>query len=261
MNVLNVDGDSILYRGCFACERTLYIVQGPSLEKTFDSKKALDAYLGALPSRDNLELFKHGDLKPLEYALGTMKSMLNKIKGDLEASELHIYLTGGKCFRYKLAKTYPYKGNREKTHKPHWLPEAVEYLKKYWNAEICTDIEADDALGINQTDRTVLVSPDKDLDQIPGWHYNNITENLYHVDDITAAYCLWSQMLTGDKTDNIHGIDGIGPVRVRALLEDLKTESAMRDRVFSMYMEHFEEKASERFNENLGLLTVLRKKL
>ena len=51
-----------------------------------------------------------------------------------------------------------------------------EYLVKEYKAEVCDGQEADDALGINQTDQTIICTIDKDLLMIPGQHYNFVKE-------------------------------------------------------------------------------------
>lgn len=255
---VNIDGDWALFRGCFACEKSIYTLVVPGLLPIiFESKRDLNTHIKE-NKIEEYEIIKESDLKPVEYALGTIKSMLELVVDKLNPRSVNVYLTGPDNFRYKVARTHPYKGNREKTQRPHWQDEATDYLVRRWDAKVITGMEADDALGINQTDTSVLVSPDKDLDQVPGWHYNPVKEEKYHVDDIQAATNFWRQMLTGDATDNIHGLDGIGPTRAGNLLAGLRTESSMRQRVWDMYMEAFDEQASERFNENYALLRILR---
>ncbi len=261
MQQLNIDGDYVLFRGCFACEKSLYIVQHEGMvDHRFDTKKEVNEFIET-NGLENPTILKTSNLQPLEYALGTMRSMLDKIMEDLKSTKHSVYLTGKNCFRYKLAKTFPYKGNREKTQRPHWLPEATEYLKEKWKAQVMDGMEADDALSMNQTDNSICVSPDKDLDQIDGWHYNPTKEELYYVDSFQAAKCFWTQMLVGDKTDNIYGILGIGPVRAAQLLADLNSDDRMRQRVWDMYVESFGSRAAERFDENMGLLKLLREKI
>jgi hypothetical protein len=256
---VNVDADWALFRGCFACEKSIYTIKTLAGNTKFDSRKELDEYLKKTPHEDGMyEIIKESDLQPLAYALGTIRSMLSLICERFGTRSPVLYLSGPNNFRYNLAKSYPYKGNREKTQRPHWSKEATEYLCNQWGAQIVDGMEADDALGISQTDTSILVSPDKDLDQIPGWHYNPTKEEKYYVDDFTAEYNFWKQMLTGDTTDNIFGIPNVGAVRAAALLDGFTSVTQLRQRVWDMYQEKFEEKAADRFNENYGLLRILR---
>ena len=110
---------------------------------------------------------------------------------------------------------YPdYKANRDPTHKPHWFKEIDEFLFNRHNAVYSEEgDEADDAMGILQSTDTsnyVIATIDKDLDCIPGWHYNfskNRKENgLYWVDEEEANRCFYKQILTGDTSDNIPGM-------------------------------------------------------
>lgn len=74
-------------------------------------------------------------------------------------------------------------------------------------------MEADDGLAIAQTYfnsigvHSVIVSEDKDLLQVTGWHYNtNKSLEPMYVDDAKGHEYLWRQVITGDKTDNIPGV-------------------------------------------------------
>src|SRR5690606_40069763 len=66
----------------------------------------------------------------------------------------------------------------------------------------------------------------KDLDQIPGRHFNWVTGEDYDVGERAAEFYLMKQMLTGDVADNIPGIPGMGEKKAFALLsetEDLRS--------------------------------------
>lgn len=261
MSTVNVDGDWALFRGCFSCEKSVYtLIRDGNVPIKFESKAELNKYVDQEGLKE-YEIRKEADLQPFEYAAGTIKSMLNLVKERLNADTLNIYLTGNGNFRYKVAKTAPYKGNRIKSQRPHWYEEAKEYMVKYWNAQVVDGMEADDALGINQTDASILVSPDKDLDQIPGWHYNPVKENKYNVDEFTAYYNFCVQMLVGDASDNIKGLDGIGPVRAASILDGITGKESLRLQVLDAYLDAYKtEQGLERYKENYKLLHILRDK-
>jgi DNA polymerase-1 len=65
----------------------------------------------------------------------------------------------------------------------------------------------------------VVCSIDKDLKQIQGSHYDYKHERLTQVSATEAAFLLFKQTLMGDRTDNIPGIPGIGPVKAEKMLE------------------------------------------
>jgi len=76
-------------------------------------------------------------------------------------------------------------------------------------------MEADDACGINQTDKTIICSRDKDLKMIPGWHYGWPAGNQKEfgpkfITEVEALRNFYRQMLTGDPVDNIPGLWNVG---------------------------------------------------
>ena len=69
---------------------------------------------------------------------------------------------------------------------------------------------------------------DKDLLQIPGNHYNFNKKTHRFVSDDEAHKLLMIQCLTGDRTDNIPGIKGIGPKKAEKILEGVNTDVMWR---------------------------------
>jgi hypothetical protein len=170
------------------------------------------------------------------------------------------YLSGPNNFRLKIDPEY--KANRKDSPKPYHYEFITNYLIECHDAVVTDGIEADDALAIQylkDPENQILASIDKDLNQIPGWHWDIVKENLYHVDEIEAARSLYSQMLQGDRTDNITGIRGIGPVKADKLVQGCSSEDEMSDLVFRMYRDEFgEAHAVAMYNKNWALLRMLR---
>ena len=149
------------------------------------------------------------------------------------------FLTGSGNYRYDIAKTQPYKGNR-KADKPKHYDLLREYLIKAWGCELIEGQEADDAIGIMASENEdkesfVIMSIDKDLDMIEGWHYNFVKDNKYFIEPFEALKRFYSQILTGDKVDNIPGIKGIGPAKSAKILKDCKTEQELFKAVLEAY--------------------------
>ena len=71
-------------------------------------------------------------------------------------------------------------------------------------------LEADDAMGIYATKLTgnIIVSPDKDMKQIPGKLYN--LEDTITITPEEGAKWHLIQTLAGDQTDGYSGVPGIG---------------------------------------------------
>lgn len=181
----------------------------------------------------------------LHFALGNVKECLAKFAEMFDGSKMRVFLTGDGNFREQVATLLPYKGNRDDLHKPKYYKEIKQYMIHNWNAEVIHGQEADDALAITQyqtkDDSTVIISIDKDLDQIPGWHYNFVKEELYYLDEEFADTRLFFQMLTGDRTDNIPGIRGIGDVKAKKIIyEDCRGDvDKMRDAVKALYQKEY----------------------
>ena len=164
-----------------------------------------------------------------------------------------LHLTGKRNFRDEIAVTRPYKGNRKGTKKPTHYQAIRDYLAWSWDATIWDGMEADDAVAIEATelgDKGVIVSLDKDLDQVVGHHFNFAKGLHYYVDEETAKFNFYKQFLTGDAVDNIEGVRGIGDKRATKLLEG-KTEIEMWEIIVDLLGE-------ERAIENGHLLYMLR---
>ena len=96
-----------------------------------------------------------------------------------------VYLTGKGNFRHDIAVTEPYKGNRKEKEKPVHLEAIRQYLIKDWNAVVSEGEEADDLIAIDATaiPDSIIVSLDKDFNQVPGKHYNFNKQDLYNVSE------------------------------------------------------------------------------
>lgn len=149
-------------------------------------------------------------------------------------------LTTGKSFR---SKAWPeYKANRADKLKPvHLDAVRAHAMKSSFIAH--PGWEADDVLGFLHSGRpcaadieTVLVTVDKDLDQVPGWHCNPDKEIMYEVSPEDADLYRWMQVLSGDSTDNYAGIPGIGEKKARKMLEDVPS-SDLEQTVRAIYTE------------------------
>ena len=93
-------------------------------------------------------------------------------------------------------------------------------------------MEADDILSIRAHelgfDNAVIITIDKDLRQIPCWHYNwqkKTPPEKVSEDDARRSF--YTQLLTGDSIDNIKGCPGIGPAKARTILNGLVTDNEM----------------------------------
>ena len=181
---------------------------------------------------------------------------VDNIYPDCFVDSWSMHLTGKNNFRYKIATTVPYKGNRVDKPKPKHLAFLRDYLVKEWGASISEGEEADDTIAIEATklgDNCVIVSLDKDLDQVSGWHYNFVKHLSYYIKPEEGLVKLYTQMLTGDAADNIKGLFRVGPVKAAKIIGDTTDELELYNKVLEAY-----EGDAERVLENAQLLFLRR---
>lgn len=197
----------------------------------------------------------------LHGAKNAMEMILDKF-----SPEYRLYLQDDsiKTYRYALASIQPYKGNRTDFVKPKYHKEVRQYLFDVWRAIAVRHIETDDAVALEQFDNpdktTVIVSQDKDLKMIPGWHFDPVKESLFYQTIKDANNWLFWQMLVGDKSDNIPGIKGVGEVRANKLIESCKQDTdAIREEVKKLYQRDYGTEWERAYHEVGSLLWILRK--
>lgn len=173
-----------------------------------------------------------------------------------EIDDFEVYLTGSGNFRHEIAVSYPYKGNRTDREKPKFLEYSRWYLKDNYGAVVSSGQEADDSIAIEATrvgPSCIVASIDKDMLQIPCFHFNFKRNEWHEVDEFDGLRFFYGQMLTGDTADNIIGLNGIGPVKAEKILKDCETEEDLWDAVLSQY-----DGNTERLVENARLLWLRR---
>jgi hypothetical protein len=228
-----VDGDLLVYRCGFAAERTEYKVvyhdehYDEPITVWAENHKGAIALAASLTEQGHKpDIEKHVNLEPVQNALHNVKSMIDKTCEALDAGakDVTICLSGSTNYRTDLATLREYKGNRDPDHKPAHGPAIKDYMRKQWDSVVTVDEEADDWLGYTQYASwqdmdTVIVSLDKDLDMIPGLHYNFVKDQSYFVDEDAANAFFWTQLVMGDSTDNIPGVPGVGPKKAEKFME------------------------------------------
>lgn len=195
-------------------------------------------------------------------AIGNVKSVLNKLI-DKFHPDYRLFLSGSGNFREHVATIKPYKGNRPETAKPKYYKQIKDYMVNHWNAEVVHGREADDALGTAQWAAkdlsTIIVSIDKDLDMVPGHHYNWVKDEFYFVPLREANLRIFYQMLEGDVTDNIPGIKGVGPKTIARIWEDCGHElERIREAVQGEYRRQYGTEWRQAYEEVAKLLWIER---
>lgn len=150
-----------------------------------------------------------------------VRAEIRKLCTRFDTEDVLLCLTDVTNFRKAVAETY--KGNRTKR-KPAGYKKLKQWAMATWPSVLKPGLEADDVLGILATkgdiDNFVLVSPDKDMEQIPCRIYNLKDE--FTQTPEAAEMKLWEQTLTGDATDGYPGCKGIGPKKAAAILASVK---------------------------------------
>ena len=164
-----------------------------------------------------------------------------------------VFLSGKGNHRYAVLDTY--KGQRQSP-KPHHYSTIGDILQEDYGAWVIDGVEADDALSIlsRQDPEVVIGSRDKDLLQVPGWHFNwsfKKKQYLLHTDAFgslrlkdgkiigSGLMFLYSQILMGDRTDNYFGIHKLGPSAAFHILNGSTTEKELWERTYWTYHKHY----------------------
>ena len=151
-------------------------------------------------------------------AYSCVKRELKKI-ADKSGSfdDLILFFSDSKNFRKNIEKSY--KGHRNRK-KPCGYRRVINQLTKEFEVIRMPQLEADDSMGIYSTKNlgNIIVSPDKDMRQIPGMLYNFEESTLIKPEDGAKWHLI--QTMAGDNTDGYSGVPGIGVKRAVAMFED-----------------------------------------
>ena len=221
-----IDADTIVFAACCALEYEETLL--PKELYSTDEWEELISNEGYV-EEDNCIYSVNLD-EAIVHAQDKIRQILNYT--GCETYELY-FTTGRKSFRYKIVDD-KYKVNRTSSR----APQSIYALKRWFidndNGIDSKEWEADDivvALKRDNPDKYIMCAVDKDLlYAIVGTHCNYYQSRRYNidmkwitVDDITAMKHPYMQTLTGDTTDGVIGLHGIGPKKAAKLLKDCKT--------------------------------------
>ena len=151
-------------------------------------------------------------------ALSATNRELTKIKNKFGSfSSMILFFSDSENFRKKILPEY--KGHRNRK-KPCGYKRIINQLKTEYKVIIKSTLEADDSMGIYATKYpgNMIVSPDKDMKQIPGRLYN--FDDTFTITHEEGRKWHLIQTLAGDQTDGYGGVSGIGVKRAVSLFED-----------------------------------------
>ena len=187
MNLL-IDADYIVYKCCAACETEIDYGE----DVIFVTSNFSDAY---------------------KAVTNDISKITSKFGGFAEPI---LFFSDSVNFRKKISPDY--KGHRNRK-KPCGYKRVIRDLRINYEVIVMKTLEADDAMGIYATAHpgNTIVSPDKDMRQIPGKLYN-LTDTTYITPEEGAKWHL-IQTLAGDQTDGYSGVPGIGVKRAETLFD------------------------------------------
>ena len=151
-------------------------------------------------------------------AYSCVKRELKRIENKFGSfDEMILFFSDSKNFRKDIQKDY--KGHRNRK-KPCAYRRVINKLSEEYSVIKMPTLEADDAMGIYATQYpgNIIVSPDKDMKQIPGMLWN-FDESFTITKEEGAKWHL-IQTMAGDNTDGYSGVPGIGVKRATAIFKD-----------------------------------------
>jgi len=210
---------------------------------------------------------------PLAWPLvkARIDARIDGILRDTNAGSWQGFLTGSGNFRDTVATIRSYKGHRDRGSRPFWYQAVYNYLRDERECLIINGMEADDAIAIesdptyhSEKATTVACSKDKDLLQVPGWHYQwpswkQEDQAPFWVSEKGGWKVFFKQCLIGDSADNILGLYGVGPKSSSVLsLNELDDHNDMYAVIRREYEKRFGNYWHQFLLENGTLLWLLR---
>jgi len=203
--------------------------------------------------------------EPLSMALDKVDSFLTSISNACSADSVLICLTEGKSWRKQYAKTKEYKGNRKDRVLPLYLNDIRAHLKDKWSAFFIQHWEADDLIFMARTAykerypdaKVFMATNDKDCLQYPGNFLDFKKMMFFTITPEQALKNLWTQMIVGDSTDNIAGIQGVGKVGAEKMLTDIALPDYPAIVLKGYIAKYGEQDGVEKFYESYKLLKLV----
>jgi len=204
---LLIDADWLIYSSCCACETDFRADDGSHLLHSTE--------------KDCMDLV---DLRIEGY-----KKLANDDSGVI------MCFTQYPTFRHGIYQDY--KANRVGKRHPLALRDVIQITKECYHSVAFNGLEGDDVMGLlatnGQHDNPIIVSPDKDMRGVPCTLLAN--DDLELITRKKADRHWMQQVLSGDHTDNIEGLVGVGPKTAEKMLEGATTVEEMWDKVVKSY--------------------------
>lgn len=241
-----IDADTIAYQVCITFEEEYPIFPWEDIEE-LKERYSVD--------EENNTYYDIDIESVTQYAIDKVKIILDSVGGKPENTELHF--TGRRnSFRYDLLKeAFPdeasrqYKAKRKTKRSPSGLTAVKLEMLKFYKGEIHYEYESDDVVEMKKRvdpNNVILVALDKDVwANIPGKHWNYYENKRYGkkphwvtISKDEANYNQYKQVITGDKSDNVPGLYGIGDKKAAKYIQIGMTEEELWDGVLEAYEDY-----------------------
>ncbi len=217
---------------------------GPLYTAAYHGEMVIDWGDGIVTASNNLS-------ESLEHFSGQISRVMDVVYGEFPEVETCIvhYCFSLKDANGKYTRNYhypDYKANRSSSRPPIGLKQLRDIVVRPLVYQL-DGWEADDLVGAltyqysnskKPEEFCVVVSADKDLEQIPGYHINaaHPENGAYLVHEEDAERWRWKQVLMGDATDGYPGIFGVGPKKADKILSDPNLGDTLEQRVMAAYL-------------------------
>lgn len=158
-----------------------------------------------------------------------MANIMVSLKMDLKATHVRVFLTDPRE-NWRRDVWPEYKANRKGSSRPLLLEALKLVLREEYGATHWGSLEADDVLGILQTEpqlypgKRILVGKDKDFLTVPGFYHRIGNREpsgkpiIFEITPHEARMFHLKQTLMGDAVDGYPGCPGIGKTRAEEIL-------------------------------------------
>lgn len=201
-----------------------------------------------LDSDGNKIPFDWSEDENIEYvarAWQQFESELEIILGKLFTENYVMAVKGIDNYRHLIYPSYKLHRGNSVSEVSQFVP-AIRKLAVHNGLAVQADgREADDLMRIwaNQARSInleyIVCTIDKDLKMIPGSHYHIKNQEFFEVSELEALRYYYGQMLSGDPTDHIPGLRGLGPVTAAKMMSECFDEKDMQEMVVGAYIQHY----------------------
>lgn len=245
MTIAIIDGDII----CYQCTYNIWQNRLQDAGIKPDSKGIYKVTLDADGNKFIPPMTREQETKYLKTCWEIFKKKLNDLLEVTYCDEFVMAVKGGSSFRDHMFDTY--KGNREQTEEVRnaFVPTIRQLAVHELDAIPCVGYEADDLLRIwrrqaNEAGQdNVLCTIDKDLKCEPGLYFNmhKMHWRMETISEHDALYNYYYQLILGDGTDNVPGIQGVGKVGAKRILSGALTDNDFQEAVVGAYIARYQD--------------------